>query len=54
MSRAAALLAFAALAGCAQPSDPRLDAAVRVTPDGVRVYPSAGVRLGNVGVTVSP
>ena len=41
------------LAGCS-PTSPRMDAGLSVTPEGVRVNPSARVRLGGVGVTVHP
>ncbi len=50
---AAAFLALGLCAACGPASQPRLDAAVRVTPEGVRVEPTAAVRLGGVGVRVS-
>ena len=46
---ALALLVWA----CSQASDPRLNAGVVLTPDGVRIHPSAAVRVGDVGVVVS-
>ncbi len=54
MRWAAALLVLGLCAACAPASQPRLDAAVRVTPEGVRVHPSAVMRVGGVGVRVSP
>ena len=47
------VLAMIILSAC-ETSDPRVNAGVSVTPDGIRVYPSAGVRVGGVGVSVSP
>ncbi len=54
MMRALACASLVALSACGTTSDPRLDANVRVTPDGVRVHPSAGMRVSGVGITVSP
>ena len=42
------------LAACDEPASPRVNANVAVTPDGVRVYPSASARVGGVGVSVWP
>ncbi len=48
--RALALAAALSLASC---SDPYMNADVRLTPNGVAVQPSAGVAVGNIGVSVS-
>ncbi|MBM9593309.1 hypothetical protein [Roseitranquillus sediminis] len=47
------LIAMLLLSAC-ETSQPRVNAGVSVTPDGVRVHPSAGLRVGGVGVTVRP
>ena len=54
MKGIAMAMLMTACAACAHATGPRVDADVRITPDGVRVHPRAGVRVGNVGVTVSP
>ncbi len=44
------VLSLAVTAAC---SDPSLNAAMRVTPDGVRVSPSVSTSIAGVGVAVS-